>query len=136
MRPTDDWRQDAGCVDVPTDVFYPGDLNRTGPVTAATRESVLLHVLAGSRAEDVADDHGVTARQVRYWLGLVGHDAKTRATDVRPGVDVAKQVCRGCPVRRECLEHALAARETDGVWGGLTPEERRHEIRRRNRRTA
>jgi WhiB family transcriptional regulator, redox-sensing transcriptional regulator len=35
----------------------------------------------------------------------------------------AKQVCLGCPVIRECLEHALAAEE-HGVWGGLTARER------------
>lgn len=35
--------------------------------------------------------------------------------------DVAKAVCAVCPVREECLEHALAIRPSDGVWGGLTP---------------
>lgn len=37
----------------------------------------------------------------------------------------AKQICCGCPVRALCLDEALARNETDGVWGGLTPEERR-----------
>ncbi|MEV6394603.1 WhiB family transcriptional regulator [Streptomyces sp. NPDC051907] len=37
----------------------------------------------------------------------------------------AKRVCDGCPVRRECLSHALEAREQFGVWGGLGEEERR-----------
>ena len=36
----------------------------------------------------------------------------------------AKQICRGCPVRTECLSWALANREPHGVWGGLSPEER------------
>jgi WhiB family transcriptional regulator, redox-sensing transcriptional regulator len=38
----------------------------------------------------------------------------------------AKQVCAGCPVRRECLEYAVAVDERYGVWGGLTHDERRH----------
>jgi WhiB family redox-sensing transcriptional regulator len=38
-------------------------------------------------------------------------------------------------VRLSCLEHALAVRERDGVWGGLTEKERRRIIRQR-RRTA
>ncbi|MDO4243511.1 MAG: WhiB family transcriptional regulator [Actinomyces sp.] len=37
----------------------------------------------------------------------------------------ARAVCAACPVRRECLEHALSTAEPDGVWGGLTPGERR-----------
>jgi len=37
---------------------------------------------------------------------------------------VAKQLCRLCPVKLECLEYALGANETYGVWGGLGPEER------------
>jgi WhiB family redox-sensing transcriptional regulator len=37
----------------------------------------------------------------------------------------AKRVCAACAVRDRCLEHALATREADGIWGGLTPSERR-----------
>ena len=47
----------------------------------------------------------------------------------------AKAICELCPVREACLEYAIAAREKDGVWGGLTARERRRIIRRR-RRTA
>ncbi|MFD7444865.1 WhiB family transcriptional regulator [Streptomyces sp. NPDC059909] len=36
----------------------------------------------------------------------------------------AKRVCRRCPVRAECLRHALKARERFGVWGGLGEQER------------
>lgn len=36
----------------------------------------------------------------------------------------AKRVCRGCPVRRDCLEYAIANRELIGVWGGMCPTER------------
>ncbi|MFF5451838.1 WhiB family transcriptional regulator [Streptomyces sp. NPDC012950] len=36
-----------------------------------------------------------------------------------------RRVCWDCPVRAECLAHALANDETDGLWGGLTPRERR-----------
>lgn len=35
----------------------------------------------------------------------------------------AKAVCFGCGVRRECLQFALDTR-ADGVWGGMTEEER------------
>ena len=36
----------------------------------------------------------------------------------------ARDMCRRCPVRRECGQHALLMREPYGVWGGLTEEER------------
>jgi WhiB family redox-sensing transcriptional regulator len=45
----------------------------------------------------------------------------------------AKAVCRGCPVREECLKAAMDGREKVGIWGGLTPEERA-KLQRRNRR--
>jgi WhiB family redox-sensing transcriptional regulator len=38
---------------------------------------------------------------------------------------VAKAVCRSCPVIADCAAHAIRTREPFGVWGGLTPEERR-----------
>ena len=39
---------------------------------------------------------------------------------------LALRVCRGCPVRDACLAHALRVPERHGVWGGTTPEQRRH----------
>lgn len=45
----------------------------------------------------------------------------------------AQRVCAGCRVRRECLDFALATGETEGIWGGTTPDER---IRVRRQRTA
>lgn len=41
------------------------------------------------------------------------------------GVEVAKKVCVGCPVREQCLEYALVNRIDHGVWGGTSERERR-----------
>jgi WhiB family redox-sensing transcriptional regulator len=38
---------------------------------------------------------------------------------------LAKQLCAECPVQNLCLEYSLASEEMFGVWGGLTPTERR-----------
>lgn len=37
----------------------------------------------------------------------------------------AKQVCRSCEVRAQCLEYALENDERFGVWGGLSERQRR-----------
>lgn len=62
--------------------------------------------------------------------------AACRGTDVHlfyPGLGEstaeAKAVCAGCPVRSECLEYALDAREVFGIFGGTSERERR-KIRR------
>ncbi len=41
------------------------------------------------------------------------------------GVDTAKGVCELCTVRNQCRDYALATEEAYGIWGGLTPRERR-----------
>ncbi len=37
----------------------------------------------------------------------------------------AKRICAACPVRDECLEHALSNEERFGIWGGYSERERR-----------
>lgn len=46
-------------------------------------------------------------------------------SETGPHVEQAKAICRACPVRAACLEGALRAGESAGIWGGLTSEERR-----------
>ena len=43
----------------------------------------------------------------------------------------AKEVCRGCVVREECLEFALSNGEKFGIWGGMSERERRRIRRQR-----
>ena len=45
----------------------------------------------------------------------------------------AKAICARCPIQQECLSYALAAGPIQGVWGGMTEEERRSLARRRRR---
>lgn len=54
-------------------------------------------------------------------------------TDDDAEAEAAKAVCQQCPVRQACLEHALAHREREGVWGGTTERERRRILRQRRK---
>ncbi|MFC4906616.1 WhiB family transcriptional regulator [Actinomadura gamaensis] len=38
-------------------------------------------------------------------------------------MDVAREVCEGCPVWAECLDYALRVRPSYGVWAGLSVRE-------------
>jgi WhiB family transcriptional regulator, redox-sensing transcriptional regulator len=55
-----------------------------------------------------------------------------------PAVERAKAVCASCPVQSQCLRYALRHRQEQGIWGGMTEDERRLLSRRlaRNERAA
>ena len=40
-------------------------------------------------------------------------------------IEEAKGVCVRCPVMEQCLQWALETNQHDGVWGGLSEDERR-----------
>lgn len=48
----------------------------------------------------------------------------------------AKAVCDNCSVQQQCLEFALASRESEGIWGGATEKERRRILRQRRKTAA
>ena len=50
--------------------------------------------------------------------------------------DDAKLVCQECSVKDPCLEFAITAGERFGIWGGLTPQERRSLAAKRRSRAA
>jgi len=39
-------------------------------------------------------------------------------------IRMSKLLCGDCPLKLLCLEYALEANEQDGIWGGLTRNER------------
>jgi WhiB family redox-sensing transcriptional regulator len=43
----------------------------------------------------------------------------------------AKQICRECQVRLECLEFAITTGEKFGIWGAMSERERRRVRRER-----
>lgn len=57
-----------------------------------------------------------------------GQDAELWWAEDDAAKRIAVAVCQACPVRVECLEHALAVPEKEGIWGGLLPYERKRLI--------
>ncbi|MET9339301.1 WhiB family transcriptional regulator [Nonomuraea sp. NPDC003804] len=43
----------------------------------------------------------------------------------------AKQICRRCSVRTECLDYAIEHNELFGIWGGTSERDRRRIKRHR-----
>lgn len=77
-----------------------------------------------------ADPRPLSSMRAEHWRGQSacrGDDpekwfpAKSAAIHADPAV----RICRGCPVRAQCLRHALDFGEDYGVWGGLTERELR-----------
>ena len=58
-----------------------------------------------------------------------------RGVQLRRNERCAKQICWSCPVLEACRSYALNAHEPYGIWGGLTPSERRR-VRAANSRRA
>jgi WhiB family transcriptional regulator, redox-sensing transcriptional regulator len=48
-------------------------------------------------------------------------------SDAAEVTDVARRICLSCPVRADCLRHALAKPEDHGTWAGLSEKELRDE---------
>lgn len=60
-------------------------------------------------------------------------DAETFFTLDEARQKEALELCAACPVRQECLEHALLHGEQYGIWGGTREGERRRMMRERRR---
>ena len=55
---------------------------------------------------------------------------------VEAGRSLSKQataLCERCPVRRNCLDHAIEREITSGYFGGMSPSARRHRVAERRR---
>lgn len=55
-----------------------------------------------------------------YGTGGTKHTSRNQALYAQ-----ARAVCDDCPIRTDCLHHALTLPEYHGMWGGLTERERR-----------
>lgn len=70
----------------------------------------------------------LTASDAREWmLDAKCLDADPEAFFPEKGGSTreAKRICAACPVREDCLDHALLQEERFGIWGGYSERERR-----------
>jgi WhiB family transcriptional regulator, redox-sensing transcriptional regulator len=79
-----------------------------------------------SSATGLTDD---TDRSWQDYANCLGVDPDLFFPERGASTREAKEVCRGCVVREDCLEYALDNGEKFGIWGGLSERERRR-IRR------
>ncbi|GAA3250896.1 hypothetical protein GCM10017691_63230 [Pseudonocardia petroleophila] len=97
----------------------------SAPATRTTRrEPVGGHV----RPEDFR--HRAACRSVDAEIFF---PAAVAGPELEAQVSLAKTVCVGCPVREQCLTWALT-HQPDGIAGGMTEHERRHELAQRRGR--
>lgn len=94
---------------------------------------------------------GVTTTPTRDVFGVPGWKLRAHCRDAdnsedffpeagdggleSPAALAARGMCLRCPVRLDCLEHALNRPETFGIWGGLTPRQRTKLARKLRRRS-
>jgi WhiB family transcriptional regulator, redox-sensing transcriptional regulator len=79
-------------------------------------------------------DHGRSESDGKNWqdeANCLGVDPDLFFPERGASTREAKEVCRGCVVRLDCLEYALVNGEKFGIWGGLSERERRRLRRQR-----
>jgi WhiB family redox-sensing transcriptional regulator len=85
-------------------------------------------------ATSVGDGVAVELGEDKSWQDLancLGVDPDLFFPERGASTREAKEVCRGCVVRDDCLEYALANGEKFGIWGGMSERERRRIRRQR-----
>src|ERR1700740_477681 len=84
-------------------------------------------VIRGEEADMRISIAGEAEVEVRAWqdyANCLGVDPDLFFPERGASTKEAKEVCRGCVVREECLEYALANGEKFGIWGGMSEPER------------
>ena len=75
--------------------------------------------------------HGAEDTSWQDYANCLGVDPDLFFPERGASTREAKEVCRGCVVRDDCLEYALRNGEKFGIWGGMSERERRRIRRQR-----
>ena len=77
--------------------------------------------LRGRRKNEEAPCVGSTS----FYYGPTADLRQEPEVERRKREAICKQMCQGCFMRLECLRYALLNKEEQGVWGGMSEDERR-----------
>jgi WhiB family redox-sensing transcriptional regulator len=80
----------------------------------------------------------ITCPAIGEWHGrglCIGEDPDAFFPSHGDPGEKAREICRTCLVRGDCLQYGIDADES-GIWGGLDQQERRNLKRKRRRRAA
>lgn len=86
------------------------------------------------RLVETTTEHSELGDDGRAWQSLancLGVDPDLFFPERGASTREAKEVCRACVVREECLEYAIVNGEKFGIWGGMSERERRRVRRAR-----
>ena len=61
---------------------------------------------------------GIYGSENAYTLPCHNTDPEIFFSEKQETINLAKSLCGGCPVKKECLAGALSRQEPVGVWGG------------------
>jgi WhiB family redox-sensing transcriptional regulator len=100
----------------------------TTPATTVTTTTTTVTPVS---APGSADRHADGDRTWQDEANCLGVDPDLFFPERGASTREAKEVCRGCVVRLDCLEYALTNGEKFGIWGGLSERERRRLRRQR-----
>jgi WhiB family transcriptional regulator, redox-sensing transcriptional regulator len=110
-------------LDVAADATFNRGVELTGVQLHALLDAASVALVSpNALAEAVRGNGDCSAEDAdpEDWFPVVGDSAR------RVERDVASRLCRGCPVRRECLAWSFdGAHGAYGVWGGLGVGDRR-----------
>jgi WhiB family redox-sensing transcriptional regulator len=95
-----------------------------------TRTALAKHREGGQMKLPVATDPD--DRTWQDYANCLGVDPDLFFPERGASTREAKEVCRGCIVRAQCLEYALVNSEKFGIWGGMSERERRRIRRQRS----
>ena len=92
------------------------------------------HSLLELNLSDISDLAADTSAEPKTWwdfANCLGVEPDLFFPERGASTKEAKEVCRGCVVRDDCLEYALDHGEKFGIWGGMSERERRRLRRQR-----
>ncbi len=76
-------------------------------------------------ADSWRDRAACKGKETLMWYPWATTTSEDRAKVDTDKLATARFICRSCPVQTQCLDYAITTNQTDGIWAGTLPSERR-----------